>query len=89
MDGTGSEASCSPPPSRRTCLKTGDNPDGPLSKTEAAKMAARLTVSSDSFYDDFMTKFFSAGDELCITEDERQEAIAVCEQASKLAALSA
>jgi len=68
-------------------LKTGDNPDGPLSTTEAAKMAAHLTASSDSFYDDFMTKFFSAGDQLCITEDERQEAIAVCQQASKLAAL--
>lgn len=68
-------------------MKTGDNPDGPLAKTEAAKMTASLTANRDSFYDDFTTKFFSAGEKLCVTEGQRQEAIALCQQASKAAAL--
>ena len=66
-----------------------DNPDGPLAKTEAAKMTARLTANRDSFYDDFVTKFFSAGERLCVTEEQRQQAIALCLQAGKLAALEA
>lgn len=68
-------------------MKTGDNPDGPLTKTEAAKTTASLTANRDNFYDDFTTKYFSAGDELCVTEKQRQEAIILCQQASKAAAL--
>lgn len=68
-------------------LKGGDNPDGPLTKTEAAKMTAALTANSDSFYDDFTTTFFSAGDTLCVSEEQRQQAIVMCQQASKPAAL--
>ena len=48
-------------------MQTSDNPDGPLTKTEAAKMAASLTTNQDSFYDEFMTKFFSANGELTVT----------------------
>ncbi len=66
-----------------------DNPDGPLTKTEAAKMAAQLTANKDAYYDGFTTKFFSAGDRLCVSEAQRQQAIALCEQAGKLAALEA
>jgi pimeloyl-ACP methyl ester carboxylesterase len=68
-------------------LSTPDNPDGPLAKSEAAKMAASLTANEDSFYDDFTTKFFSAGEELKVTEAQRQEALGLCKQASKVAAL--
>ncbi|GAA3669995.1 alpha/beta hydrolase [Arthrobacter ginkgonis] len=68
-------------------LRTGDNPEGPLSKTEAAAMAAQLTANREMFYDGFTTKFFSAGDELCVTEEQRQEAIDLCREAHKLAAL--
>ena len=42
-------------------LHTGDNPEGPLSKTEAAGMAAQLMANREKFYNDFTTKFFSAG----------------------------
>lgn len=70
-------------------LRTGDNPDGPLTKAEAATMAASLTASSESFFDDFMTTFFSADGDLRVSEDERQEAIALCRQAAKPAALEA
>jgi pimeloyl-ACP methyl ester carboxylesterase len=64
------------------------NPDGPLSKTEAAKMGAALTANQDSFYDDFTTQFFSANGQLKVTEAQRQEALALCAQADKAAALA-
>ncbi|WP_417651903.1 alpha/beta fold hydrolase, partial [Escherichia coli] len=35
------------------------------------------------------TKFFSAGERLCVTEAQRQEAIALCQQAGKLPSLEA
>ncbi len=69
-------------------MQSSDNPDGPLTKTEAAKMSAALTASQDSFYDDFTTQFFSANGQLKVTEAQRQEAIALCHQASKAAALA-
>jgi pimeloyl-ACP methyl ester carboxylesterase len=64
------------------------NPDGPLAKSEAAKMSASLTASEDSFYDDFTTQFFSADGQLMVTEEQRQEALALAKQASKAAALA-
>jgi pimeloyl-ACP methyl ester carboxylesterase len=69
-------------------LQTGDNPEGPLTRTEAAKMTASLTADEESFYDDFMTQFFSADGELKVTEPQRQEALALCLQSSKVAALA-
>jgi len=68
-------------------LQTGDNPDGPLTKALAMKMTAGLTANREKFFDDFMTQFFSAGDRLMVTEEQRQEALALTEQASKPAAL--
>jgi pimeloyl-ACP methyl ester carboxylesterase len=69
-------------------LQTGDNPEGPLTKTEAAKMTASLTADEESFYDDFITEFFSADGELKVSETQRQEALALCLQSSKVAALA-
>ncbi len=64
-----------------------DNPDGPLTKTEAAKMTAQLTADSDKFFDQFTTGFFSVGGVLKVSEQQRQDAIVLCQQASKKAAL--
>jgi pimeloyl-ACP methyl ester carboxylesterase len=64
-----------------------DNPDGPLDDATATKLAASLTAHEDEFYDGFVTDFFSVGDELKVSEGERQEALAMCRQASKAAAL--
>jgi pimeloyl-ACP methyl ester carboxylesterase len=69
-------------------LQTGDNREGPLTKAEAAKMTASLTADEESFYDDFMTQFFSADGELKVSEAQRQEALALCLQSSKVAALA-
>jgi pimeloyl-ACP methyl ester carboxylesterase len=69
-------------------IKTPDNPDGPLEPAEAAKMTAALTKDQDSFYAGFITDFFSANGELKVTEEQRQEALALCRQADKKAALA-
>ena len=64
------------------------NPDGPLTLGEATKMTAALTADQDSFYDEFTTQFFSVGGMLKVTEQQRQEALALCKQADKKAALA-
>ena len=69
-------------------LQTDDNPEGPLTKAAAAAMSADLTKDEDSFYDGFMTGFFSAGGVLKVSEQQRQEALAMCKQADKKAALA-
>lgn len=65
-----------------------DNPDGPLTKDAAAEMTAGLTKDEDSFYDDFTRQFFSVNGELKVTEHQRQEALQLCKQADKKAALA-
>lgn len=69
-------------------LQTDDNPEGPLTKSQAAEMAAKLTKDEDAFYHQFTTEFFSVNGELKVTEAQRQDAIALCKQADKKAALA-
>ena len=64
-----------------------DNPDGPLPPKQAAEMTAQLTKDEDSFYDDFITQFFSVDGRLVVTEAQRQQALALTKQADKQAAL--
>ena len=68
-------------------MQTDDNPDGPLTKEAAATMTADLTKDEDTFYDGFTTQFFSADGVLQVSEQQRQDALAVCKQADKKAAL--
>jgi pimeloyl-ACP methyl ester carboxylesterase len=69
-------------------LTAPDNPDGPLSPAQAAKMTAELTANEEAFYDDFTTQFFSVDGELKVTEAERQDALRIALQSSKTAALA-
>ena len=68
-------------------LKTDDNPDGPLPKEEADKMAEGLGKDREAFFEDFTTAFFSAKGHLKVTEAERQDAIALAHQSDQTAAL--
>jgi non-heme chloroperoxidase len=68
-------------------LKTDDNPDGPLSPELAEQMESGLKDDRDAFFDQFTTMFFSAGDELKVSEAQRQEAVALCRQSDQRAAL--
>ena len=72
-------------------MKTPDNPDGPLKKTQAAEMTSDLIKDQDVFYDEFTKQFFSANADgnILVTEDQRQEALAQAKQASKAAAVEA
>ncbi|WP_457948862.1 alpha/beta fold hydrolase [Pseudarthrobacter sp. alpha12b] len=69
-------------------MHTGDNPDGPLTKEQATKMSADLTKDEDGFYDGFTRDFFSVDGELKVSEQQRQDALALCRQADKKAALA-
>ena len=68
--------------------QTEDNPDGPLDDATAEQMESGLKNDPPSFYDGFTTQFFSADGELKVTEQQRQDAIALCAQADKRAALA-
>jgi non-heme chloroperoxidase len=68
-------------------LQGDDNPDGPLTTAAAHEMRTGLETDRDAFFDDFTQQFFTAGDELKVTEDQRQQAIALCRQSDQDAAL--
>ncbi|WP_336922533.1 alpha/beta fold hydrolase [Aquipuribacter sp. SD81] len=67
--------------------QTDDNPDGPLPQSQAKEMTEQLTKDPDAFYDDFTTQFFAVDGRLAVSEEERQNALALCKQADKKAAL--
>jgi pimeloyl-ACP methyl ester carboxylesterase len=69
-------------------MQTGDNPEGPLTKAQAAQMTARPTADQDAFLDQFTTEFFSAGGWSTVTEEQRQQALAPAHQAAEPAALA-
>ncbi|GAA1929943.1 alpha/beta fold hydrolase [Nocardioides hwasunensis] len=68
-------------------MKTDDNPDGPLTEDAAGEMEQGLKDDRATFFDGFTTDFFSAGGELKVTEEQRQQAIALCHQSDQTAAL--
>jgi pimeloyl-ACP methyl ester carboxylesterase len=69
-------------------LSTKDNADGPLAKKQAAQMAASLTTNQDAFYGEFVDEFFSVDGVVQVGDEQRQAALAMCRQASKVAALA-
>ncbi|GAA5130237.1 alpha/beta hydrolase [Alloalcanivorax gelatiniphagus] len=68
-------------------LRSEDNPDGPLTEEAAAGMAEALAADRTTFFDGFMRDFFSAGGELKVSEEQRQDALALCHQSDQKAAL--
>lgn len=64
-----------------------DNPMGPLTKEKAEQMTAALTADRAGFFDQFTKDFFSVNGSLKVTEEQRQDAIALCEQSDQHAAL--
>ena len=68
-------------------LRTDDNPDGPLTEDLAHQMRSGLESDRDAFFDQFTTQFFSAGDELKVTEEQRQAALELCRLSDQDAAL--
>ncbi|NDV02727.1 alpha/beta fold hydrolase [Pseudoroseicyclus tamaricis] len=69
-------------------MQTADNPSGPLTEDAAKEMEDGLKAGRAAFFDDFTKNFFSAGDELKVSEEDRQKAIRLCEQSDQTAALA-
>ncbi|MBA2505108.1 MAG: alpha/beta hydrolase [Thermoleophilaceae bacterium] len=63
-------------------LKTDDNPDGGLDEDTIEGWRGAIAEDRDGFMEEFSKGFFSAGDELKVSEEERQEAKALSEPAS-------
>lgn len=68
-------------------LQTDDNPDGPLSREAAAQLRQGLEQDRDSFFRDFATGFFTAGEELAVDQAEVDEAVRLSNQSDQQAAL--
>lgn len=65
-----------------------DNPDGPLDQATADGFTKGLKADPAAFYDEFTTNFFSVDGDLLVTEEQRQEAVALTRQADHRAALA-
>ncbi|WP_062257303.1 alpha/beta fold hydrolase [Dermacoccus sp. CCH2-D9] len=74
--------------------KTDDNPDGPLDEKTATQMREGLEADREAFFDDFATTFFSTPklggltSTLKVSEEQRQDAIAMVLQSDQNAALT-
>ena len=64
-----------------------DNPDGPLTAEAAGELEQGRREDGDGFFDQFTTGFFSAGEVLKVTEDQRQDAIRLCHESDQTAPL--
>jgi pimeloyl-ACP methyl ester carboxylesterase len=69
-------------------LQSADNPEGPLRPEAAEKMKNALEQDRSSFFDQFTKDFFTANGVLQVTELQRSEAIALCQQSAQYAALA-
>jgi pimeloyl-ACP methyl ester carboxylesterase len=67
-------------------LKDEDHPDGGLDLDTVASMQEQLRADRVAFFDGFLTTFYSADGELKISEEQRQEALALAAQADLHAA---
>ncbi len=69
-------------------MKSADNPEGPLTPEKAQQTKKALQEDRASFFDLFTKDFFSANGAIQVTEAQRSEAIALCNQSAQHAALA-
>jgi non-heme chloroperoxidase len=62
-------------------LKSDDNPDGPLTEQQAGEWKQALNDDAGAFFDEFCRNFFTAGDQLAVTDADVSQARAMCDQA--------
>lgn len=67
-------------------LKDDEHPDGAMDDETVRGMQSALEADPHGFLDQFTRNFFSAGDELKISEAQRQEALAIAREADVHAA---
>jgi non-heme chloroperoxidase len=68
-------------------LKSDDNPEGPLTEEQAGEWTQAVNDDMGAFFDQFIVQFFSANGELKVSEGEKQQARALCDEADKHAVL--
>jgi non-heme chloroperoxidase len=68
-------------------LKSDDNPEGPLTEEQAGEWTQAVNDDMGGFFDQFVVQFFSANGVLKVSEGEREQARALCDQADKHAVL--
>ncbi len=68
-------------------LKTDDNPDGGLTPEDVQGFKDGVSDDRAGFLEGFITNFFSANDDLKVTDAQRQEALGLVEPASTTAML--
>ena len=66
---------------------TDDNPDGPLTDEMAGQFESGLKDDASSFYDTFVEGFLSNGERVVVTDEQRAETRAECDEADHRAAL--
>ncbi len=69
-------------------MKSADNPQGPLTPEKAQQKKQAFEQDRSAYFDEFTKNFFSANGALLVTEAQRAEAIAICQQAAPHAALA-
>lgn len=69
-------------------MKSADNPDGPLTPDDAQQHKQALDQDRSAFFEQFTKNFFSADGVLRVTEAQRGEAVALCQQSAQQAALA-
>ena len=69
-------------------LKTSDNPDGPLTQEKAQQMTIALEQDRSAFFDQFTTDFYSAHGVFQVTDAQRSDTLAMCQQSAQHAALA-
>jgi pimeloyl-ACP methyl ester carboxylesterase len=69
-------------------MKTANNPEGPLTPEKAHQKKLALAQNRSSFFDQFTRDFYSANGVLLVTEAQRAETIALCNQSAQHAALA-
>ncbi len=69
-------------------MKTADNPDGPLTPEKAQQKKQAFEQDREAYFDEFTTNFFSANGVLLVTQAQRAQAMALCQQSAQHAALA-
>jgi pimeloyl-ACP methyl ester carboxylesterase len=69
-------------------LLSADNPDGPLTPAQAQQMQQALTQDRAAFFEQFSRDFYAANGVLQVSEAQRAEAVALCQQSAQHAALA-
>lgn len=68
--------------------QSSDNPEGPLDDETFQGLRSSLEKDREGFFEDFTTGFFSVGNELVVSEQQRQEAMQMARLSDQTAALA-